>query len=458
MNFTWDATYLYLQLRIEGTATTGQHFYYLAFDTDNDGLMESNEPVLGIRWNTNTGGASALVGVYVASAGGGDPMTSGGTVNGYALPGSVNFGAAPAGVNGDADGNATLLEARVTWAALGVSAGSAVRFRASSTTATNYPAGATNLTESDHIGRCTTLGGAATTQYANLTFQDAGAATSHGAVNVQPAATSYAAWRVTNTGNFSDTFNFTSTQVGQPHNPSVAYYQDVNQDGAFDVGDTLLTDGADAGSDVDSGALAVSGVRYIIAAYTMQNTSCVAPAGTATTTLVATSAFDTARNATVTDAHTIVRSPGIAIAKSTTAFSDPVNSLVNPKRIPGGVVTNSIVVSNSGKAPIDADTVIVVDQIPANTELKLTEFGGGPVQFVDGATASGLTYTFTALGSMTDDVDFSTDGSDWTLVPTPDGNGVDPAVNHLRIRPKGTMGCNITGAPSFTVDFRTRVE
>jgi hypothetical protein len=39
-----------------------------------------------------------------------------------------------------------------------------------------------------------------------------------------------------------------------------------------------------------------------------------------------------------------------------------------------------------------------------------------------------------------DDVDFSNDGgSTWTYVPAPNALGVDPAVTHIRIRPKGTM-------------------
>ena len=60
-----------------------------------------------------------------------------------------------------------------------------------------------------------------------------------------------------------------------------------------------------------------------------------------------------------------------------------------------------------------------------------------------GATASGLTYTFTSLASTTDDVDFSSDGgATWTYVPTPNGQGADPLVNRIRIRPKGAMAAN----------------
>ena len=70
--------------------------------------------------------------------------------------------------------------------------------------------------------------------------------------------------------------------------------------------------------------------------------------------------------------------------------------------------------------------------------------------FQDGSPASGLTYTYTSLASTTDDVDFSNDGgTTWTYVPVPNGSGVDPAVTHIRIRPKGTMAAN----SAFTLGF-----
>ena len=70
-----------------------------------------------------------------------------------------------------------------------------------------------------------------------------------------------------------------------------------------------------------------------------------------------------------------------------------------------------------------------MDTLPANTRLfvgNLGAPGSGPVQFVNGSPSSGLTWTFTALNSTTDDVDFSNDGgTTWTYVPVPDANGYD---------------------------------
>ena len=79
--------------------------------------------------------------------------------------------------------------------------------------------------------------------------------------------------------------------------------------------------------------------------------------------------------------------------------------------------------------------------------------------FVNGSPSSALTWTFTALNSTTDDVDFSNDGGvTWTYVPVPDANGYDGAVTTLRLRPKGTMPGNAGGNPYFELRFRVTVN
>jgi hypothetical protein len=85
--------------------------------------------------------------------------------------------------------------------------------------------------------------------------------------------------------------------------------------------------------------------------------------------------------------------------------------------------------------------------------------GSGPIAFVNGSPSSALTWTFTALNSTTDDVDFSNDnGVTWTYVPVPDANGYDAAVTTLRMRPKGTMPGNGGGDPYFELRFRVTVN
>ncbi len=165
--------------------------------------------------------------------------------------------------------------------------------------------------------------------------------------------------------------------------------------------------------------------------------------------------------AAVTDTLTVA-GPALTVVKARTTTSDPLNGTTNPKSIPGAFVTYSVTVTNTGPGAIDTDTVVVLDPIPANTDLFVGDLGApgsGPVIFVNGVPSSGLTYTFILLGSAADDVSFSNNGgASFVYTPVPNGNGVDPAVTHIRINPKGTMPGNGGGNPSFQVSFRVRVE
>lgn len=154
--------------------------------------------------------------------------------------------------------------------------------------------------------------------------------------------------------------------------------------------------------------------------------------------------------------------PIITIAKSVVAYSDPVNITTNPKAIPGSEMSYTITMTNSGNGAVDNNTTVVTDPIPANTALFVNDIaaGSGPVLFTQGATTSGLTYTFTALDNLGDDVDFSDDsGATWVYVPTPGADGCDPLVTNLRINPKGTFAGNATPpSPSLSLNFRVCVK
>lgn len=166
-----------------------------------------------------------------------------------------------------------------------------------------------------------------------------------------------------------------------------------------------------------------------------------------------------AANATLT-----VGMPSFTVAKTVTLVSDPVNGTTLPKAIPGAVVGYAIQVTNSGLGTADNNATVVVDAIPANTALFVSNLGGagsGPIAFVNGTIASGLTYTFTSLASTGDDVAFSNTGcSPFTLyIPVPDVNGFDPAVTCIRVNPKGTFAAaSGTNNPSFELRFRVRVN
>jgi parallel beta-helix repeat protein len=170
---------------------------------------------------------------------------------------------------------------------------------------------------------------------------------------------------------------------------------------------------------------------------------------------------------------TVTGLPSYTVVKTSSAISDPARCTTpgdsasctppgSQKRIPGAVVEYQVITSNAGGAA-DASSIFVTDPIPTHAALRVVDLGApgsGPVAFVDGASASGLTYTFTSLASATDDVAFSRDGgATWTYTPVPGADGCDPTVTNLRVNPKGTFVADSgTPDPSFTLRFRICVQ
>lgn len=116
--------------------------------------------------------------------------------------------------------------------------------------------------------------------------------------------------------------------------------------------------------------------------------------------------------------------------------------------IPGSVVRYDIVVENPGQ-PVDPTTLVLTDAFPA--EVALVVSGAGAFAFTDGATPSGLGFSYGGPGDTTDSVEFSTDGTDYSYTP---GDPADPAVTHIRFRPTGTLNPSTGSAsPSFTISI-----
>ena len=158
-----------------------------------------------------------------------------------------------------------------------------------------------------------------------------------------------------------------------------------------------------------------------------------------------------------------VGAPSLLVLKASATIEDPASGTTNPKSIPDATMRYLVMTTNSGTGPVDADSFVITDPIPANTALRVVDFDGvtsGPVQFVDGTPVSGLTYTFVALGDPGDDVSFSNDGGATnTYTPTADANGVNTTVTNIRIDPKGAfLGDTGSGDPSFEAYFKTIVQ
>jgi hypothetical protein len=164
----------------------------------------------------------------------------------------------------------------------------------------------------------------------------------------------------------------------------------------------------------------------------------------------------TVRNLEEASAIVQVLAP-LTIVKASQVYSDPVKGTVSPKAIPGGFLTYTITVGNPTSTAVDSNTIVVLDATPANLQLFVGDLinGAGPLVFQQGATHSALTYSWGGLASTTDDLEFSNNGgTSWTYTPVPNALGVDPAVTHFRIRPKGAMAAN----SSFSLQVRYRLK
>ena len=141
----------------------------------------------------------------------------------------------------------------------------------------------------------------------------------------------------------------------------------------------------------------------------------------------------------------------IPIVKTVATVYDPFNGASNPKSIPGAVLEYTLTSQNTGDGAADNNTIELTDIIPANTKLCVANtLNCLAPYFTDGSPTSGL-----SLSSTT----YSNDGTTYYSSPSPDAEGANNAITHLR----ATMGGSFqpqTGAsaPTFTLKFRVIVE
>ncbi|MFK8029712.1 MAG: choice-of-anchor X domain-containing protein [Gammaproteobacteria bacterium] len=145
--------------------------------------------------------------------------------------------------------------------------------------------------------------------------------------------------------------------------------------------------------------------------------------------------------------------PELDMLKTSAVISDPFSGVSNPKRIPGAYVRYQLTVTNSGNGTVDNNQLVLTDPLPADSVLCVGPpcASGDPVIFNDAGSpvATGLTYVY---GS---NVTFSTDGVSFSHTPTPDGEGFDDSITHVRITPAGAFSGNDA---SFVISLTIRVE
>jgi uncharacterized repeat protein (TIGR01451 family) len=451
--YTYDTNNVYLFTERAGSVSNTQSFVYYA-DTDNDAMMETGEPVIGVTWRGSNRRINVYVYTYVAAAAGGDPMVDGGGFgDGYTLPGS--FANVPSTGNPIRSGawgsvSGTQMEFLVTWAELGVPPNSPFTFHVASS---NASLGANSFTAQidDNLSGCG--GGLGSTAQPGVTFVPDLSLTGIAGQSAVGVHT------LTNTGNAVDNFDFASVASGD-FAPVVSYYEDTDASGTLTAADTLLTD-TDGDGDPNSGLIAPSATVSFLIVYDVPATAGAGDQAAITTT--ATSDFQPLVIDSVTDTIDVVPGPNVAVTKEVTTISDPVNMAVGPKAIPGSVVLYTVTVTNQGAGTVDIDTFEITDAIPSGGCLIVDDIdgiGSGPVDYMDGSPASTLSYTFISLDSTADDLSFSDDnGLTYDYEPSAGASGCDPVVTNIRIEPKGEFAANLgSGSPQGEFIFQMLVN
>ena len=150
--------------------------------------------------------------------------------------------------------------------------------------------------------------------------------------------------------------------------------------------------------------------------------------------------------------------PDLSATKSVSVESDPLSSSA-PMAIPGAWMLYSIEVTNTGSGSVDSGSMTIADDIDPQTTLFTGDLdgSGSPVIFTDGAgaDASGLSLSFSGLGSATDGITFL-DGSGTPIVPS---GAFDPAVRSLRLDFDGMFNAASGSAtPTFTITYRVQLD
>ena len=237
---------------------------------------------------------------------------------------------------------------------------------------------------------------------------------------------------------------------------------------------TTLTEGSAADTDAGTGTYGPAAINGILQGTDNTNRfnfTITIPVGVVVGTVL-TATGTLGGNTSEFSGNVIVTgAPSLVFLKTVAVFSDPSNGITNPKNIPGALVDYTLRVTNTGAGSVTANSIVIVDPIPAGTELFVNSLGASPanspVAFVNSVTPpSGVTFAFTSLNNTptADDIEFSNQAPvagvyTFSYVPVPNALGVDPAVTAIRLNPRGTMaGASGGNNPFFDLRFRVRVK
>ncbi|WP_248633944.1 CshA/CshB family fibrillar adhesin-related protein [Novosphingobium nitrogenifigens] len=147
----------------------------------------------------------------------------------------------------------------------------------------------------------------------------------------------------------------------------------------------------------------------------------------------------------------VATNASLAVVKSSTVLSDPVNGSTNPKAIPGAIVAYTITVSNTGPSAVDKNTVLLIDALPS----QLSVGTAASPTFVQGSPSSNLTFSAASNIAFSSSTIAPTSFAACTYTPT---TSYDPAVRFICLNPRGTMAGSTGTPPSFAITLQARVN
>lgn len=150
----------------------------------------------------------------------------------------------------------------------------------------------------------------------------------------------------------------------------------------------------------------------------------------------------------------------IAIALSNRIVASPVGTGDGARAVPGAWVDYSVAVTGPLDNASPATSFAITDTIPEQLSLfvgDLAQAGTGPVAFID--NDSGLEFGFDGLASLTDSIEFSSDGgTTFDYIPVADADGFDQNVTHIRLRPRGALMPVNEKYERFSIRYRMKVK
>ncbi len=415
-SFTWDNTYVYFYVERWASSTNVTDWWFY-IDSNADGLLQTDEKVLRIKWQGANRNTVAELWDYVESTAGGDPLTNAGVGDGYTMPGDIaNDAQIYSTVGGATTG--TEMESRVTWASLGFTGPANLKFHISSSNGNNLP---NNILDN--------MDGPAGGQLFPKDLQVSKTASVVTALGNQPFSYTVTVYNAA-------IIAFTNAVISDVLPAQVTYVSHTAETGT-------TFDDSDSNSIPDQWNIPTIPANSTYTLIINVKAGIVPVTMTATNTATLTASDQTDENATNDSASVDVDIEPVPVLTMVKYASSPTAN-------PGANIGYTIQITNTGG--VAAFAVVVTDALSPFSMLRIDTYGAStPFQLTEGVPVSGVT-----LGTIT----YSNDnGTTYTYTPV-SGNGGAPAgydanVTNWNIDMTGTMNPN---GGKFDVQYQVQLR